>query len=199
MIITTNKGVAMRKSLSSITLVAVIMLLTVGTIWSAGDKNTEYLMRVGDYFEVSYEDVDIIASGNIEIEDVPIVFYMAQLSKKSPADVLAIFEGGTSWSAFMTYHRIHPSEVLVKIYNFETPECQAIRNKMKNRPLKSVKFDNQDIRVMVNYKIIAETMNIKYADIINKRDDTKGTKKTFVEINHQSVDQSELAQSESNK
>ena len=45
----------MRKFLSSTILVAVIVLLAVGAVTSAEDLNTEYLMRVGDYFDVSYE------------------------------------------------------------------------------------------------------------------------------------------------
>ncbi len=187
----------MRKPLSSTILVVIMVLLAAGTIWSAADLNTEYLMKVGDYFEVSYDDVDAIASGNIAIEEVPTVFFMAQLSDKSPEYVLNAYEISNSWASYMTFHRIHPSEVMVKIYNFNTPECKAVKSKIKNRPLKSVKFDNQDINLMVNCRMIAETKNIEYSEVINKRNNIQGNTTSFVEINHMSIDQSELATSDS--
>ena len=180
----------MRRLLSSTLLITIMLLMTAGTLWSADNVDNvdiEYLMKVGDYFDVSYEDVDRIASSDIAIEEVPTVFFMAQLSKMSPKEVLAVRENVPKWSDFMKIHDIHPSAVLIDIYRYDTPECKAIGLKVNNRPLSEVVFDDQDVIIMVNYRIIAETSNIEYSEIVKKRDGIQGERPTFVDISHQSA------------
>ncbi len=188
----------MRKLLPLTILVTVIILLAAGSIWAKEDVNTEYLMNVADYFDVSYEEVNTIASGNITIEEVPVVFYMAKLSNKSSQYVLTAIDNGTTWSNYMKQHRIHQGSVLVNINKFNTPECKGILDKIRNRPLSSVEFDKQDIIVLVNYNFLANTNKMHISEIVNKRDEQKGSIKSFMEINHLLVKQSELAQAESN-
>ena len=186
----------MRKLLSSTLLVTAMLLLAVGTLWSAGNVDNQYLKNVGDYFDVSYEDVNRIASGNIAIEEVPTVFFMAQLSKMSAKEVLAVKENVPRWSDFMNIYDIHPSAVLIDIYRYDTPECKAISLKVKNRPLAEVVFDNEDVIIMVNYRVIAKTSNIKYSEIVNKRDGAQEERPTFVDISNQSTDGTYLADTE---
>lgn len=189
----------MRKLLPATILMTVIILFAVGSIWANDDVNTKYLMAVGDYFDVSYDEVNTIAGGDITLEEVPVVFYMAQLSKKSPKDVLFAVENNTTWPTFMSQHNIHQASVLVDIYKFKTPECKAIMDKIKNRPLSTVEFDEQDIITLVNYRFLANTSKVKLAEIVTKRDGNPGSQKSFVEINNLFINQNALAQNDSNK
>lgn len=186
----------MRKLLSSTLLITVMLLIAVGSLWSAGSVDNDYLRKVGDYFDVSYDDVDMVASGDIAIEEVPTVFFMAQLSKKSAKEVLVLKENLPNWSDFMKLYNIHPSAVLIDIYRYDTPECKAINQKIKNRPLADVVFDNQDIIAMVNYRVIAATSNIRYSEIVKKRDGSPKDRATFADISNQSASGPILVDSE---
>lgn len=186
----------MRKLLPSTLLITIMLLMTAGTLWSADNADHEYLMKVCDYFDVNYEDIDWIASSEIAIEEVPTVCFMAQLSQMSPKEVLAVREDVPKWSDFMKIYDIHPSAVLIDIYRYDTPECKAIGLKVNNRPLSEVVFDDQDVNIMVNYRVIAETSNIEYSEIVKKRDGIQGERPTFVDISHQSANGPILVDSE---
>jgi hypothetical protein len=160
--------------------------MTAGTLWSAENADNAYLEMVADYFDVSYEDVDMVASSGMAIEEVPIVFLMAQHSKKSPTAVLAINTRDPQWSRFMAANDIHPSVVLVDIYRMNTPECKAINEQIKNKCLTDVRFDNNSVIAMVNYRILAETHKAKYADLVEKRDGLQSERASFVDLNQQS-------------
>ncbi|MDH3891906.1 MAG: hypothetical protein OEV49_12555 [candidate division Zixibacteria bacterium] len=177
----------MRKLLPLTLLITIMLLMTAGTLWSAENVDNEYLRKVGDYFDVSYEDVDRIAAGNVTIEEVPTVFFMAQLAKMSPKEVLAVKAEVPKWSDFMNIYDIHPSAVLIDIYRYDTPECKAIGLKVNNRPLSEVVFENEDVIIMVNYRVIAATSNIEYSQIVNRRNGNPGERPTFVDISHQSA------------
>lgn len=186
----------MRKLLSSTLLVTIFLLMAAGTLWSAEAQDGAYLSQVGNYFDVSYEDVERIALSDIAIEEVSTVFFMAQLSNLSAKQVLTLRTDVPNWSDFMNIYDIHPSAVLIDIYRYDTPECKAIGLKIFNRPLSDVVFDNEDIITMVNYRVIAGTNDIGYAEIANMRDGQPSERPTFVDISNQSAEGPVLVDSE---
>lgn len=174
----------MRNSLPVTIFAAVMLLLACGSIW-ADNATTAYLMKVGDHFDVTYDEVNTIAAGSITADEVPVVFMFSEISGNAPSAILAQRESGLSWAKVAKKNNIHPGHLFVKLGNCQMPEYKNIMIKFHNQSLRNVVLDDFDIICLVNYKFVAAANKMTISDVVKHRTGRFKCSLSFVDTDNQ--------------
>jgi hypothetical protein len=105
----------MRRTTVKLILAAVFAVWATGNATSSVDLGSEYLMHVGDYYGVAYEQVTEIADMGIPHEELPVLFKIAQLAKVAPKQIAKARLEGATWSRIASAHNLDARNFYVMI------------------------------------------------------------------------------------
>lgn len=132
-----------------LTLIALAILMIPAV--QAEDLALDYIIDVGDYFQVDYEEVNELIDNGITIEELPVVCFIAQRAKVSIDKVAQARAVGQSWQAVTSEFHLDATTFYV-----------IIHGKYSSKPFKSA-FDKFHSQIDYNWKKV----ELSDADIIN--------------------------------
>lgn len=166
-------------------IVALLVTAILAPAAGAQDIRSEYVLSVGDFFEVPIEAVTDLQDVGLEDEELPVALFIAQRARVSPTDVAAMRVDGNSWSDVAAAFGAGPSDFYVMISGkIESRKYAAIMNKFKALPQSQwseLPLTDADIVNLVNLKFVYRHHDYSVFEVMAMRE----VGKSFVRINYQ--------------
>ena len=158
----------------SVTLLLITLVFFGVSLTSATDLETEYLMAVADYYEVSYEMAyDIYAIG-VEIEDVAVTLSVAGKAGADPRNVAATRVKGKSWQSICKKNELGAADFYVMINRqFVSKTFSPIFDKFKNTDPKNwneINLSDSDYCNLINLKFVYSHYDYSVFHVMAMRD-----------------------------
>lgn len=154
---------------------------------SVGEEGLRgFYLGVGEYFRVPEREVIVIRERHIRVEEIPVVFLIAQRARVAPATVIELRRRGRSWLDITIHYGLSP-----EIYYVYLPATAKVGppygkayGHYENKPRKewrTVVLDDDDVINLVNLKFVSQHYAYPAAEIVKLR--SKGN--DFVVIHHE--------------
>jgi hypothetical protein len=151
-----------------------------------------FYLGVGEYFRVPEREVivirerHIVRERHIRVEEIPVVFLIAQRARVAPATVIDLRLHGRSWLDITIHYGLSPE--IYYVYLPATvkvgPPYGKAYGHYKNKPRKewrTIVLDDDDVINLVNLKFVSQHYGYPAAEVAKLR--SKG--KDFVVIHHE--------------
>jgi hypothetical protein len=113
---------------------------------------------VSNYYRVPEREVMVIRERHIRDQEIPVVLFMAQRARVSPATIAGLRTGGRSWWDIAAHYRIGPEAFYVPVAAVPGPPYGRAWGHYKNKPRqqwRTIVLDDDDIVTLVNVKFLA--------------------------------------------
>jgi len=149
------------------------------------DRLRGFYLGVGEYFRVPEREVIVIRERRIPVEEVPVVFFIAQKARVEPATVVNLRLSGRSWLDITIRYGLSPEIYYVPVpVVVEGPPYGKALGHFKNKPKKEWKtivLSDHDVVNLVNLKFVSGHYGHPPEEVIKWRSQGKD----FVGINHE--------------
>lgn len=142
----------------------------------------DFHIAIGDFYKVPQDDIDIVKTRKIKEEELPVVFFLAQRAKVTPAAISELKLGGRSWLDITYYYGMGADIFYVKTGPVKNPPYGKALGFYKNKKKsewKYIKLSDEDVVNLVNLRFISAKYNSAPESVIKLRSDGKD----FVSIN----------------
>ncbi len=150
------------------------MLLAVMTVSATTDKQTQYYMSVGDYFNVSYDKVDKLVDRGIADEDLPVVFKVSQEAKVDFNEVATKRLDGTKWMTIASDYNLNARNFYMIVNGkIESKYYLPIFTKFKIIPKQQwgmISFTDDELIALVNLKFISSQYDYSAFQVMGMKD-----------------------------
>lgn len=124
----------------------------------------DYFRSVAGFFNLPANEVAILSDWDIPAQEIPVVLFMARRAGVSPEALVALRDGGQSWSSLATRYRVTPSALHVPVPD-EAPTgvlTAAYQGYRSNEvgSWDSIRLSDQEIIALVNLRVISQTLAI---------------------------------------
>ncbi len=144
-----------------------------------------FYLAVGEYYRVPQREVVIVKERRIPPEEIPVVFFIAQKARISPAVVIDLRLRGKSWWDISIHYGLGPEIYYVPIpaHVKVGPPYGKAYGYYKTRPKekwRTIVLNDADVVNLVNLKFVSEHYRRPPDEVIQLR--SRG--KDFLVINH---------------
>ncbi len=164
----------MRRFVSTILFALILTVSLVGTSSAAPDYEREYILTIGDHYNVAFEDVHDVVLKGIKTEEIPVVFYIAKHSYSSSMEIAKARLEGQSWNKIAHHYGLNGASFHVLVVgNLNSPTFEPILDKYRETlqaDWANISLTNSDIVNLVNLKMINTKHNYPPMEVIGMRD-----------------------------
>lgn len=124
----------------------------------------DYFRAVAGFFNLPANEVAILSDWEIPAQEIPVVLFMARRAGVSPEALVALRDGGQSWSGLAARYRVTPSALHVPVPD-EAPTgvLSAAYNGYRSNEVgswDSIRLSDEEIIALVNLRVISQTLAI---------------------------------------
>jgi hypothetical protein len=151
------------------------------------DGLKEFHLAIGDYFNVPLPQIEIVREKQVNDEELPVIFFLAQRAKVPPDSIVNLRLGGKSWMDITYYYGMGADIYYVKAKGTDGPPYGRAYGYYKNKPQKEwkyVKLNDEDVINLVNLRFISSHYGYEPDEVIKMRSNGK----SFMAINKDAKD-----------
>lgn len=142
-----------------------------------------FYLAVGDFYNVSDEQVVVVKKRNIPDDDIPVVFFLAGRARVAPDVIIGLRLGGSSWMEICMKYGITADVFYVPVAATPGPPYGKAYGHYKNKDKskwRDIRLSDADIVNFVNLKFVSQHQGCSPDHVIQAR----GAGKGFVSISH---------------
>jgi hypothetical protein len=132
----------------------------------------DFHLAIGDFYKIPQDDIEIAKTRKIKDEELPVVFFLAQRAKVTPAVISELKLAGRSWLEITHFYGMGAEIYYVKAAPTNTPPYGKALGFYKNKKKsewKYIKLSDDDIVNLVNLQFIASKYNSSPESVIKLR------------------------------
>ena len=146
---------------------------------SEGNIVTSYDFSIGDYFSATQKEVTVARDRGIPEDEIPVVFFMAQLAEASPVKIIDLRLKGNSWQDVARHYKYGPEVFYFPVKDSVVvgPPYGKAYGHYKNKPRKEwkkIKIGDDDVVNLVNLEFLSEYNDYPPVTIMAMRGKNKG-------------------------
>ena len=149
-----------------------------------GDEGVRsFYLAVGDFYDVSDEQVVVVHQRRIPDDEIPVVFFLASRARVAPDVIIGLRLGGSSWMQICSKYGLGADVFYVPVSGNPGPPYGKAYGHYKNKDKskwKEIPLSDADVVNLVNLKFVSEHQRISPDDVIKAR--SGGS--SFVKISH---------------
>jgi len=149
---------------------------------SSDAARRDYFRAVSGFFNLPAGEVAILGDWGIPPDEIPVVLFMARRAGVSPEALLALRDGGQSWSALAGRYRVTAAALHLPVGDdAPTGGLSAVYEQYRNRPVGewgAIELTDADIIALVNVRVISQSLRLPTDHVIAR----VGTTATFVDL-----------------
>lgn len=167
-------------------LVSFVAILAVGSVLADAnsDKTLEYIMAVGNQYNADYEVVNNIMNSYVSVDELPVVFFIANTAHVDPVEVAKMRSDKNSWMDITSSYELSPKNYYVmisgKIKNSEFKATFDKYHTVLTSQWDKIELTDQDIINLVNLRFIYQYNDYSPYEVM----DMRSYGKSYVNINH---------------
>ena len=158
--------------------VGVLLVLVAGATTAQAQEETSrqeaYLGAVAEFFKLPRSEVEILSDWRLEVDDIPVVLFVARRAGVSPEALVALRRSGRGWSELTLRYRLDAAQFHVPLPD-QAPAGVLATAYERYRALpvgrwSEVKLTDSDIVGLVNLRVLAQTLGIPPARVLQATD-----------------------------
>ncbi len=160
------------------------------------DGVKSFYLAVGDFYNVSDEQVVVVKKRNVPDDEIPVVFFLAGRARVAPDVLIGLRLGGSSWMEICMKYGITADVFYVPVAATPGPPYGKAYGHYKNKDKskwKDIRLSDADIVNFVNLKFVSEHQGCSPDQVIQARSGGRG----FVSISHDIETKKSQAKSDS--
>lgn len=123
-----------------------------------------YFSAVADFFQLPASEVDILRGWRLQVEDIPVVLFVAGRTGVSPEALAQLRRAGRQWPDLATQYGLDASHFHVPVP--DVSRAFALRaayeqfDRLEPTRWREVRLSDRDIVILVNVRMAAETLHL---------------------------------------
>lgn len=123
-----------------------------------------YFSAVAEYFDLPASEVEILRDWRLQVEDIPVVLFVAGRTGVSPEALAQLRRGGRMWPDLIRQYGLDASHFHVPVA--DVARAFALRSvyeefdRLEPSRWREVRLSDQDVIVLVNVRMAAETLRV---------------------------------------
>lgn len=170
---------------SALIFLAFILTAVLGLSAAALDLRADYIKSIGKYFGVSLDRVGRISGAGIAVEELPVVYFIANRSGTAAKKVADLRLEGAGWMEICDKDSLSAIDFYVIVTRpYRSKVYEPTLNKFENTPRndwKKIELSDSDIINLVNLKMLTSLHDYSVYEVMAMRDYGK----SFPRINQQ--------------
>lgn len=142
---------------------------------AAQSPESRYFKAVADYFSVSPVEVAILGEWDMDVEEVPVVLFLARRAGVPPDVVVSQRQAGASWSEVAGRYRMNASAFYVPFGDGPTGSLSRALEAyatMAERDWFRIELEDGDIVALVNTRFLSQSLAVAPSRVLAARDRT---------------------------
>lgn len=123
-----------------------------------------YFSAVAEFFELPASEVDILRDWRLQVEDIPVVLFVAGRTGVSPEALAQLRRAGRQWPDLIGQYGLDASHFHVPVSDvsraFVLRPVYEQFDRLDPSRWREVRLSDQDIVILVNVRMAAETLRI---------------------------------------
>ena len=137
-----------------------------------GAAHADYLRAVAGFFNLPSNEVAILSDWEIPPEEIAVVLFVARRAGISPEALVALRDGGQSWSTLTDRYRVGPSALHVPVRDDAAAGALAgAYERFRSTPVgewRSIRLSDRDIIALVNVRVISQSLGLPAERVIGQ-------------------------------
>jgi hypothetical protein len=139
--------------------------VNIGVSIGGGDGDGFYA-AVGSYYRVPEREVIIVRDRRVREEEIPVVFYFAQMARVRPAVIVDLRQNGFTWMDIALHFRLSPSLFYDPAYN----RVYIDERYQPGRGWGRIRFADDDFIRYCNVRFLSEEYHYRPEEIMRMRE-----------------------------
>lgn len=139
---------------------------------AAGSNGVDsFYLAIGDHYRVPQRDVLVVRQSRIADEEIPVVFFLAQKARVSPAAIVRLRHAGYSWYRIANHYRLGPDVFYVVLKRPAGPYYGVYRDYQRTPrgQWSRIRMTDRDVVNFVNLRFLSEHGHCPADDIADRR------------------------------
>lgn len=129
-----------------------------------------FFRAVGDFFQVSRAEMDILADWDLPAGEIPVALFVAQRAGVSPEALVALRRSGRSWSRLAAQYHLDASHFHVPLpEGTDAGPLARAYGEYRSRPpseWSGVPLEDDEIITLVNLRVVSQTLRLPADEVL---------------------------------
>ena len=161
--------------MARLTRVAMTLAVLSGAVAPAVAQDTSqgrsaYLRAVADFFQVSPDEIAILADWDLPAQEIPVALFVAERAGVSPDAVVALRRSGSSWAEVARRYHIDAAHFHVPLPgDVDAGVLSRAYDRYRSLPpreWRTVMLGDGEIITLVNLRLISQTLQVPADEVL---------------------------------
>ncbi len=135
-----------------------------------GGPDGLYYAAVAEFFELPASEVDILRDWRLPVDEIPVVLFVSRRAGVSAEALAQLRRAGKQWPELVTQYGLDAGQLHLPIADVSRAYALAALyqqyDSLEPRRWREVKLTDQDVVVLVNVRMAAQTLRMSPEDIL---------------------------------